>query len=81
MELKEERVKSRDALEERLPAEVREALDMLTALLFRIKDFTRKSFSDYLTYFAFFLAGVGFYGFIAFWMQYQILWYSIFGGG
>ena len=70
-----------ESIEEHLPPEMKNALDMVTAMLYRIKAFTKKDLGDYLERVAYLIAGLGMAQAIAFWVQYQILWQAIFGGG
>jgi len=56
-------------------------LDLVTATLLRVKEFTKKSAADYLERLAWLGAGFGIALAIQFWIQYQILWMALFGGG
>jgi len=71
----------RKAVEDRLPTQLRESLDLVTATLLRVKEFTKKSAADYLERLAWLGAGFGIALAIQFWIQYQILWMALFGGG
>lgn len=76
----EEKDTIKDA-EKRLPKEMREALDLVTATLNRVKEFTKKGAADYIERLAYLIAGFGIAQAIHFWVQYQILWMTLYGGG
>lgn len=66
---------------EELPPEIEKTIKIFTALLLRFKEFNKKTAADILTYIAFWLAGMGTYAAILSWIQFQMLWITVFGGG
>ena len=72
---------SAKVLEERLPQEMRDALDLVSALLLRVKLFTKKSAGDWMERIAYIVAGFGIFAALQFWIQYQVLLSILYGGG